>query len=138
MKREITAIALMLFIALGCGDYKSKKELAEGKRSSTSKTWSTINTWSGDAGHETEMFNVKSSEWRITVDIIDTGRGNESEITVFAYNEQGRIAGEVDVIGKGHKTKTNGISYVHSPPGRYYLKIISLRNSWIVTVEDQR
>ena len=133
----LTAVTLVLSIGLGCGDV-AKEKRADPKTYSAPKTWSVVKTWSGNTDTETETFNVESSEWRIKAHIVDTGRGWESELAVYAYNDQGRMAGEVEVVGKGNGTEAEGISYVHSPPGKYYLKVLSLRNSWVITVEDQR
>jgi len=92
-------------------------------------SWQTIAQWNGNGMKETERFSVSASEWRIA-----WASANEriaGILQVFVYNE----AGELITLAANQQGTGSDVSYVHTPPGRFYLSINSANVDWAIAVQ---
>ena len=103
-------------------------ELTTGGSTGSSPTPSAMTfaskNWSGNGAKQTESFDVPVREWKVRWS--NTGDGNFAVHVFNDQDEQVELIG--NIIGSGHD-----VSFVHAPPGRFYLKITG--DNWSVSVE---
>lgn len=93
--------------------------------SSTITSWHIVKEFSGKSDNETESFDIKGSEWRVSWD--NKGKRN---FAILVMGEGSASAVTANVIGPD-----NGSSFKHGA-GYYHLKIIA-SGPYTIKVEDQ-
>jgi hypothetical protein len=131
------AVALIVVYASACGGSKSTSGAAVDKTAALDPApeWQTVQDWSGSGIKQTESFTTGSREWRIYWKTRNEpfARAGILQITVHQADNDAVVTTAANKQGIG-----SDVSYVRSPPGRYYLAINSANVDWLVRVEDQR
>ncbi|HEX2204095.1 MAG TPA: hypothetical protein VHG91_12380, partial [Longimicrobium sp.] len=98
--------------------------------------WAPLGRWSGSGAKATEQFRVASDEWRLVLrSRSETDAQARVEVTVLQKTRQ-QMGGFVTyAIFRGDGTDT---SYVHQPPGTYFLRVTSENARWTLTAEEKR
>jgi hypothetical protein len=92
-----------------------------------------VKTWKGSGAKDTESFDVRSREWRITWETSNEPFANAGIFQIYVHNDKDELVSlAANKQGTGSDT-----SYVRGR-GRFYLKINSANVDWSVIVEDQR
>lgn len=99
--------------------------------------WAPLGAWSGRGGKETERFRAASDEWRLVVRSRTEKEGpSQVRVTVLkvaAGAARGGLVTYLTVPGGGADT-----SYVHEPPGLFYLRVESVNARWTLAAEEKR
>ncbi len=104
----------------------------------TAADWTDIAKWSGSGTKETESFEVKSREWRLTwtakaIDPTYAGSGT-FRLSVQVMKDGSAIPVSVVTAGPG---ETQGESFVRGA-GRYFLKVSSVNAQWTLAVQEPK
>jgi hypothetical protein len=96
--------------------------------------WALVKSWSGNGTKETELFSVSGGEWRITWDTLNEAFAGAGIFQIYVKNAAGHLVS----VAANKRGVGADISYVHSPPGQYYLTVNSGNVDWTVRVEARR
>lgn len=146
MFRKTTFLAaplVILAVVSGCNRVEIAMSAAGGKGPPSSEVdqksqpteWLRVADWSGSGIKQTESFTVHSREWRIywkTKREAFAGTGFLA-ITVHRADNDDVVASAANKQGTG-----SDVSYVRTPPGRYYLSINSANAEWVIRVENKQ
>jgi hypothetical protein len=102
-------------------------------REPTDASWRAIKSWSGSGIKETESFSVQGRQWRVSWSTRNETFRGSGILQIYVKNGRGNLVSTVSTHGVG-----GDASYVHSPPGEYYLTINSGNVDWTVVVEEHR
>jgi len=108
-------------------------EVQQSPRASTSgqagpitpSAWAPLGEWSGSGPKQTELFEVPTSQWRVSW----RARG-DGLIQIYVYNQTGELVG----VAANHQGDGEDVSYVNSS-GVHYLVVNAALTSWKVTAE---
>ena len=99
-------------------------------------TWVTIAEWQGEGMRSTESFLTQSREWRINWRTYDEPFENAGILQIFVYDANTDDI-FIDLVANV-QGPSEANSYVRTPPGEYYLEIISANIKWEITIEEKR
>jgi hypothetical protein len=97
----------------------------------TATGWAVVKSWSGGGTKETELFSVSGGEWRIAWECRSVASPSAGIFQIEVKNAAGHL---VSVAANQRGTGAD-VSYVHAPPGEYYLTVNSANVNWTVRVE---
>jgi hypothetical protein len=120
----------LLLMQLGCAGAESSPPPA-----ARATTWHRVATWDGSGIKQTETFETKTREWRVTwatTNEVMAGAGI-FQVMVHDAETQALVTLAANKQGVGKDTST-----VRTSPGRYYLTINSANLDWTVTVDEAR
>jgi hypothetical protein len=98
------------------------------QQNTTKESWKIVKSWNGNGIKNTEIFTIKSDEWRI----IWTNKGMLLQIYVYPKEES---AFSLFDLAANTTEPGSDVSYFHKP-GEYYLTI-SAMGGWSVIVEEK-
>ena len=96
--------------------------------------WRVIDSWSGSGQLETQTFRVSSSEWRVDWEATPSGDYG-SVFQVYVYRGDGTL---VTLAANVANQGGTSVSYVHAPPGEFYLMMNAANVNWSVEAEEPR
>jgi hypothetical protein len=104
-------------------------------RAAAEPQWRKINTWTGSGNKETESFETQGPEWRIVWKFDKGQLPADGLLQIYAHDAGGKhvVSLATNVVAESKAD----VSYVRTPPGRYYLRINAIGN-WSATAEDRR
>lgn len=92
-------------------------------------------SWSGSGSKDTESFNVRGGEWRVAWRAVSTSPRTAGSLSIYVHDApSGRMVSNLssgDISGARQDS-----SVVRTPPGRYYLSIISALVNWEISISQ--
>ncbi|RCV65828.1 hypothetical protein C5S53_01815 [Methanophagales archaeon] len=99
------------------------------------KTWHSVDTFTGRGHKKTESFTIKGAKWRINYTVNpEKGRIDHSIFNVQVYSE----GKPMDRVSSWERNFVccNGTQDIGEGNANYYIKVIASSNSWELEVED--
>lgn len=109
--------------------------------------WMSVGEWAGQGITQTEVFDIASNDWQIAWRAYDgSGAGGMlvGGFEIMAYRE-GASVGDANSVMRGDivtvaftQESGSGEYYMHSGPGRFYLRIAGGTCKWQVKVSAKK
>jgi hypothetical protein len=119
-------VAVVLTVVGIVGPMSATRGVAQGD-------WAPVASWQGQGIKETESFETTASEWRVAWATSKERVAGMIRIYVHRADGGGLVSLAANQMGTGQD-----VSYVRTPPGRYFLRINAANVDWSVAVEEQR
>ena len=119
-------VAVVLTVVGIVGPMSATRGVAHGD-------WAPVASWQGQGIEEMESFETTASEWWVAWATSKERVAGMIRIYVHRADGGGLVSLAANQMGTGQD-----VSYVRTPPGRYFLRINAANVDWSVAVEEQR